>query len=214
MTYYHSQFTKMVGGMKGRSMIRVVGATWEDMVRVTRDRLEISVINRPPMKIDSWKSKSLPVLRIDANDEGLEYLESIGSDQVSEDHILVQTWIIRRELYARSFEITEEIERFFDQGVRGSLRELLKRGLWIDQPGTLGLQNLNDRLEKIDLGRRSDLNFSREQPTEPGKWDRDAKRDDIPDPDQAYVNATESVRETLRQQKPWMASKWIVEYGL
>lgn len=212
MTYYHSEFVKMVGGLKGRPMRRIVGATWEDMVKVSRERPEISVINRPAMKVGSWKSKSLPVLRIDG--DASEILDEIGSDQVSEDHILVQTWILRRELYARSFEITEEIDAFFDKGIRGSLRELLKKGLWIDQPPTVGLQNLNNRLEKIDLGRRSDLKFSSEQPIEPGRYDRDAKRVDIRDPDQEYLGETPKGREYLRNQKPWMASKWIEKYGV
>lgn len=215
MSYYHSSVVRGFGGLKGRLMRRVVGDTWEEMLTISRLNPETTVINCPPTGVDSWKSRSLPTLKIDADQE--DYLDEICSAEVSEHHILVQTWRIREEIYASRHEVTPEIGRFFANGIRGSLRELLKAGAWIDKPENHGLQNLNKQLEKIDLGRRSDLKFSSNSQGDLlkrfTKYDKDAHRDDLVDPSHEYLHADPAKRIALRKAKPWMATKWIAEFG-
>jgi len=215
MSYYHSRFVRGVGGLKGRLMKRVVSDSWQEMKDLAMLYPDITTLNVPPMGVESYKSKSLPILRIDA--EGNDILDEIGSDEVSEHHILVLTWYLRREIYTNRYMMIPEVEKFFQQGIRGTTIDLLKWGEWIDQPETLGLQKLNAKIENCDLGRRSDLNFSSKQSKEAvDKYDRDRFRTDlvgIQSPDQEYESASPKGRERLRKQKPWLAAKWIETYG-
>ncbi len=126
MAYFHSKWARSRGGMKARMMRRIVGETWEEMLSLGRLYPENVVINVPPRGKDSFKSRSLPTALID---DDSELLDRVGSCEVSDDHILVLTWLIRRELYNKYHGSVED--KFFDTGVRGSLRELLKRGEWV-----------------------------------------------------------------------------------
>ena len=211
MSLYHSEFGRSFGGLKGRQMVRVVGDTWEEMLSVSREKPEISLLNRPRAQIDMFKSRSLPTLKVDSSELG-----QIESDRVSESHILVLTWVIRREIYCERFKTTVEVEKFFEIGIRGSMLHLLLHGDWIDEPGTIGLQNLNTKLEKIDLGRRSNLNYSKVQDLTSLKYDYDAKREDltpISELHQSYELADPEKRAAMRSQKPWLATKWIEDFG-
>ena len=128
MAYFHSQWARSRGGLKRRSMLRIVGETWEEMLSLARLYPEQTVVNSPPRGVDSYKSRSLPMLWID--EEATDVLDSVKSVQVSDDHILVLTWLIRKELYNKYQGSGQD--KFFDKGIKGSLTEMLRRGAWID----------------------------------------------------------------------------------
>lgn len=160
MAYFHSRLVRSRGGLRQRLMKRVVGESIEEMTSIARLWPDQTAINLPPRGKECHKSKSLPMLWVDS--ERMDILEQIGSESVSEEHILVLTWMLRREWYETRSGIgmPEDIARFFELEIRGNLIKLLRSGNWIDDPESQSLKNLNQRLEKIDLGRRSDLKFS------------------------------------------------------
>lgn len=138
MAYFHAKWARNRGGVKRRSMLRIVGETWEEMLSLARTYPEQTVINVPPRGVDSYKSRSLPMVWID--EDASKVLELIGSVEVSDDHILVLTWMIRQEIYWK-YQGHDQ-DRFFVRGIRGSLGELLKKGLWVDSPSQVSLQKI------------------------------------------------------------------------
>ncbi len=153
---------------------------------------------------------------VDADREDI--LTDLDSVEVSDEHICLLTWMIRRELYASRVGMTDDVEHFFDLEIRGNLIKLLVRGSWVDEPENLGLKKLNYRLEKIDLGRRNDLNFSRWQ-SDVHKYDQDLiqknmkKNAQLPDWEKMYLNGDKAFREELLNQRPWMRSMMEEKYG-
>jgi hypothetical protein len=101
-------------------------------------------------------------------------------------------------------------------------------GSWVDSPSSLGLENLHKRLEKIDLGRRSDLNFSSQQ-SAIQKYDQDFTRtedikshrrndpdevdDDAPDYNALYRDGSKEDRQHLWDTRPWQQPMWEATYG-
>lgn len=214
MVLFHSRTVRSVGGLKRRKARRVVGETFEEMLRVSGENPESCTINRPPRDVESYKSRSLPMLWVD--DHRRDLFEKYESEEVSDDHIHVLTWMLRKKMYFDHFRWSKDVETFFTRGIRGAVVELLSRGSWVDDPETPGLTNFNKQVEKIDLGRRSDLNFNSRQNLDIMKYDLDAKRTDLPDPfqrDQEYAQADFMNRRAMREQKPWMAAAWLAQYG-
>lgn len=223
MAVFHSKWVRNRGGLRRRAMRRVVGETVEEMARITRAYPEATVINWPPRSHDSWRSRSIPALWLDADREDI--LTELGSCEVSEEHIIVLTMMIREELYRTRVGHTPETEKFFELEVRGKMIQLLKSGSWVDHPESLSLQNLNSRLEKIDLGRRSDLNFSSRQSLIGLKYDQDlraAKKEQRKqgisqepemDWEELYRDGSKDVRKEIVRSRPWMRIPLTEKYG-
>lgn len=215
MSLFHTNTVKLIGGLRGRAVRRVVGEEWEEMLSFSREDPEAITITAPPMDRMVYKSKSIPMVRIDAERDDI--LRARDSSLVSDHHILVLTWLIRREIYMARYPTNDVIDKFFDKGIRGSMGDLLKSGSWIDEPENHRVENLNQMLRKIDLGRRSHLNYTSNQVM----WvdlskktkDKDSGRTDLTDPYADYEKAPTEARAQLRKAKPWMAAKWLELYG-
>lgn len=221
MAYFHGKWTRNRGGMKRRPMLRMVGETIEEMLNVQRRWPESVVINWPPRGKDTHKSKSLPMLWIDADRRDI--LEALDSAEVDDNYLRLLTWFIREEFYrTRCGGMRPEVDRFFKTEIRGTLIRLLRDGSWVDHPENLGLKKLNARLEKIDLGRRSDLNFSSQQ-SAIQKYDPDFQSSDRADPEfrdepemdweEQYRNGSKVTREEILSSRPWMHSVLVEKYG-
>lgn len=231
MAYFHEKFPKSKGGKKRRVMRRVCGETIDEILSVARRWPEATTINLPPRSADAWKSKSLPMLHVDV--ERRDILEELKSAEVSQEHIRVMTMQLREDWFRTRCEryMTKEVERFFRNEVRGKVILLLRSGSWVDQPENLGLQNWNNRVEKLDLGRRSDLNFSSDpipidqvQNYDPdykpshlatqrfGPKDKVIHEDSTPDFLAMYRDGTQEVRRELWSSRPWQQYAFR-EYG-
>ena len=230
MAYFHSKWTRSRGGLKGRLMRRVAGETLEEMQSLHRAYPDHTTINWPPRGQKALKSRSLPMLWVDA--DRTDILEGVESSEVPDSYILVLTWLLRREFWLKYGAGEIDGDSFLTVNIRGALIQLLRAGDWIDQPSSLGLENLQYKLEKIDLGRRSDLNFSsRQSPIQ--KYDQDYKHDqhepapvlDVTredggnpetaevDFDKMYRDGSREVRMDLWETRPWMRSSWSEKYG-
>jgi hypothetical protein len=207
-------------------MRRVVGETIEEMKSVARRWPDDVSINWPPRSRDAYRSRSIPMLFVDVRRED-EILRELESVDVPEEYITLLTMMMRERHYnEKCGGPTEDSAKFFEQEIRGKTILLLRAGAWIDEPSSLSLQNLNKRIEKCDLGRRSDLNFSS---TPIGldrvqKYDQDFKQtgegkvEDLhenkaPDFDFMYFSGSKEEREQLLTERPWMRSSWIERYG-
>jgi hypothetical protein len=203
-------------------MRRVAGETVEEMQSVKRRWPDQTAINWPPRSRDSWKSKSLPILWVDADREDI--LQELESVEVPEEYLAVLTMMIRCELYGRNVGQTEGTEKFFRREIRGKLIQLLRLGAWIDEPESSTLRNLNARLEKIDLGRRSDLNFSSKQSLGPQKYDQDRTRyhgksqkfqngGAEMDFEALYRDGSRDTRLEILSNRPWMKTLLVEKFG-
>lgn len=174
-------------------------------------------INWPPRTTKALKSKSGIRMFLDASREDI--LEELDCAEVSENHVKLLTCMLRKQYFERYFTLTDDETKWLDTQIRGTLHQLLRAGDWIDEPENLGLKKLNNRLEKFDLGRRSDLKFSSVQSLGKQKYDPDfsEKRikdlEETPDFDLQYQDGTPETRKSLREERPWMAKHWIESYG-
>lgn len=196
-------------------MRRVAGESIEEMRSLGREYPDNVSINWPPRGHACLKSRSLPMMWVDA--DRLDILEQIESTMVSDDYIRVLTWFIRQEFWEKHGVFSDEGRSFFELNVRGATIQLLRSGTWVDEPETLGLQKLNQRLEKIDLGRRSDLNFSSTQ-SEIMKYDQDQRIDKAEsakgvDFEAQYRDGTPEARKEILASRPWMESMLVDRYG-
>lgn len=215
MTMYYAGTVRSIGGRKKRAVYRFQADNWVELKAFADRWGENCVLLAPPRGVHDYKSKIMPNVLLDA--VCTEEAADEGAVRVSDRHILVLAWLQRREFYALRHEITPEIEKFFELGTRGAMVKLLRAGEWYEHPKNSGHVILNVKLEKIDLGRRSDLRYARKQDST--KYDQDMRKDRLqelysePGPDDAYIQADATTRARMRGAKPWMASKWIRFYG-
>jgi hypothetical protein len=211
-------------------MRRVVGETLEEMSSAARRWSEVVSINWPRRTRDAYRSKSIPTLYVEHEHES-EILEALDSVEVPETYISVLTMMIREQFFnEKCGGPTPESAKFFEQEIRGKTILLLRAGDWIDEPSSLSLKNLNSRLEKLDLGRRSDLNFSSNPvPIDRvQKYDPDFKKvgkkgsrystesgieNDTPDFETLYRDGSTEQRTEILESRPWMRFMLIEKYG-
>ena len=223
MPYFHDKWVKNRGGRARRPMIKVLGLRIEELMKLAREYPEATTINLPPRSKDAWKSRSLPMVWVDESRKDI--LEAIDSCQVDENYLRVISFILRRDWYSQKIGMTPEVEKWFALEIRGNLARLLRAGSWVDEPENLGLKTLNGLLEKIDLGRRSDLKFSSyASPKVIQNYDQDFVEDesgdlvlkhdtDIPDFDTMYRDGSKEIREEILSSRPWMKSMLVEKYG-
>lgn len=221
MAYFHS---KTPVTKKGRVLWSVLGETREEMMSVTRRWPEHVLINLPPRGRDSYRSKSLPHLYVDY--DRVMILEALESCEVPDEYMTLLRMRLRRAIYNEIVGECEQSRKFFEQEVRGKTIQLLRRGAWIDEPSSLSLKKLNQDIEKCDLGRRSDLNFSSNPISlnKVQKYDQDyrvTKDGDVVDlhpvegPDfmKLYREGSKEIRQELWDNRPWQRSMFKDKYG-
>jgi hypothetical protein len=209
-------------------MIKVVAETVEELQSLHRLYPDHTTISLPSRGKEAYKSKSLPQLWIDADQRDL--LMIVESTEVDENYLRMVTWLLREDFFnTKCAQYRDEVsDRFFATEIRGNLIRLLRMGSWVDSPSSLGLEKLNKRLEKIDLGRRSDLNFSSQQ-SAIQKYDQDFTRDEDfkprphaeveepvdegPDWKAMYRDGSKATREDILSTRPWMRSSLVDQYG-
>lgn len=226
MAYFHSRFVKSRGGRASKAMRRVCGETIEENLSVARRWPEATMINWPPRGRDAYRSKSLPTLFVSADRQDI--LDEIESVEVPEEYITVLTMMMRERFYnEKCGGPTPESEKFFTTEIRGKIILLLRAGAWVDEPSSLSLKKLNNRIEKCDLGRRSDLKFSSNPIplTKVGRaHDKDFKiekdgtvvdrhPDTGPDFEAMYRDGSPEVRQDILTRRPWMRNQLVPLYG-
>lgn len=218
MAYFHSKLPKSVGGMKRRIMTRVVGETLDQMRSVARRWPEATVITSFPRSVGNVRTRGEMKLFVDVDRRDI--LEELDSAEVSDNHIKLITYELRLAWFEKIGHLSEADRHWLKTQIRGTLHQLLRFGDWVDHPENLGLKNLNYRLEKFDLGRRSDLKFSSDQ-SGAHKYDYDAKRTDLEpeavdaDPDwrSMYRDGSSETRQRVLAERPWLKSSLVEEYG-
>jgi hypothetical protein len=209
-------------------MRRLCGETLEEISTVARRWPEATTINWPPRGSDAYRSKSLPLLFVDADRQDI--LDELESVPVPEEYITVLTMMTRERFFnEKCGGPTEASSKFFAIEIRGKVIQLLRAGAWIDDPSSLSLKNLNNKIENCDLGRRSDLKFS----SNPIPLDRvqkydqdlrhakdDGRADDsnldeeaTPDFESMYRDGSTEQREEILRSRPWMRSMLAEKYG-
>lgn len=217
MTLFYSENTRSIGGKKRRRVIPVVSDEFGELWNFRKKYADHCELIMPERGVKAYKSRRLPVLLLD--EEWRDLLQVEDAEKVSAMHVKVLTWVLRKQIYLSYHpEPPAEIIKFFDAGIRGTLRELLKSGLWIDEPETPGIKTFQSELEKIDLVRCSHLKFSSQQPGEEKlfyreKREYDRQLEEFGDPDTEYREGSSETRARLREERPWMAEKWIEVYG-
>src|SRR6478609_6362189 len=84
LAYFHSKIPKIVGGVKQRVMLRVVGETIEQMRSAARRFPEATVITAFPRSVANIRSKGVMKLLVDVG--RMDVLEALESSEVSENH--------------------------------------------------------------------------------------------------------------------------------
>lgn len=219
MAYFHVKRPQLRGGKKRRAMIRVVGETIEEMRSVKRRWPDQATLNLPERTPRDIRSRSEIMLFVDADRP--EILEELESTEITEKYRILLTCMLREQFFRQYVSLNEEDEKWLAARVRGALHLLLSYGEWVDQPESLSLQKLNARLEKFDLGRRSDLKFSSEQ-SAIQKYDRDRvepqeepeEEEEIPDFDAMYRDGDKETRQQLWKDRGWRRPEWLkLGYG-
>ena len=213
MAYFHSRSPKSPAG---KPKWKVVGDKVEEILTLGREYPEVKTIvpDRRNTKITS-KSQAIYAL---VPYERTDILEKIDSTAVSDLHISVMSMILREENWGTRFGHTDSSRAYFTREIRGKTIQLLTRGAWIDEPSSLGLKKWNNRVENLDLGRRSDLKFSSTQ-SERLKYDADAKREDLGASSEEdwiyeYRNASpEKRKEIFQELMPWRKPMILEKFG-
>lgn len=209
MAYFHKKWAETTGGRAKHLRIKILGETLEELLSLRRAFPEAVTIVVPPRGHDSYRSKSLPHAKIPA--DRTDILEAVDSCPVDENYLKLISFILREDIYRHRVGHTPETEKWFQNEIRGKLILLLRMGSWVDEPENLGLKNLQQRLEKIDLGRRSDLKFSSRQSLTDLKYDQDirmAKKAEEPEEEEEpfwlkeYRNAGTEQRMDLYKKLP------------
>lgn len=215
MAYFHEQNARNRGGLARISKIKVIGETIEEQQKLKIQFPDAVTICWPDRRTGNYKTRTQPEVWLNAN--RTDILEKIGSVAVPKPYIVVLTMMLREMWWIRSQNWTEEMEKWFEKEIRGKTIDWKKSGLKIENPENLSLQKLNERLEKIDLGRRNDL----KQAGGPTKYDQDANRTDLDqklDPrERSYRDGNSITRQQILDRLPahekWKRNLWISRYG-
>jgi hypothetical protein len=109
-----------------------------------------------------YKSKTPIRLLLPEHQEFL--LERENVCQIPDSYVPVLNMMMREQYsHLSGVGVTEESRKFFEREIRGKIIDLCRSGTIVDFPEDSRLENLNNQLAKIDLGRRSDLKFSSTQ---------------------------------------------------
>ena len=128
------------------------------------NRIELR-LNVPNRGLNMHKSKQ-PV-RVLIPGKWKTWLEDMGKCWIPDKYVPVLNMMLKKQYSAYSGKgLTPEMEKHYNAEIRGKVIDLLRSGEWVDEPEHPDLEFLNQQLEKIDLGRRSDLKFSSTQSLE------------------------------------------------
>jgi hypothetical protein len=221
MAYFHSPIPVR---KRGREYISVLGETREEILSAGRAYPDDVLINMPPRGRDSYRSRSLPQIYVPA--DRMDILGALESCLVSPDYMPVLRMMLREAIYNEVHGETEESRKFFQLEIRGKVIQLLRSGSWVDEPSSLSLKKLNSRIEKCDLGRRSDLNFSSNPVplSKLQKYDQDFKvtkdgdvvdrhEHEAPDWNELYRYGSPDTRNEILENRPWMRTSLVELYG-
>jgi hypothetical protein len=203
MAYFHRDLVQSIGGKKGRPVIKVVGESWEEMRSLHREYPDETVLIYPKRGSGNFKRRPFPELWLDADKKAI--LDEIESAEVGQWTIRALTMMIRHEFWLKYGDGESEIEHWFQKEIRGKIIEMRKWNEWSNGSENQGLNNLMAKLEKIDLGRRNDLN-----PHHPeyrtNKYGSHSQTDDdqVVDWGAKYRNSSPEERIRLLEEHPWL----------
>jgi hypothetical protein len=219
MAYFHSMYIRSRGGPGRKDRIKVIGETIEEQKDLKRRFPDATTINWPSTREGKYKSRSLPEVWLNADRQDI--LAEIESCEVPEPYIPVLTMMMRELFWKRTRHWDEEMEKYFELEIRGKTIGLITSGLVIKDTENLNLQNLHRRLEKIDLGRRTDLNLLEGIDTANRKYDQDIGRTDLEikltDQERAYRDGTTKQQIEIEDQliqdgQGWKIGLWRSRY--
>lgn len=212
MAYFHENFVRDRGGTAAISRIKVIGETVHEQRQLKIKFPDAVTICWPDRHTPRYKSRKLPEVWLNADRKDI--LDQIGSVGVPKPYIVVLTMMLREEFWKASRHWNEEMESYFRLEIRGKTIDLIKSGSVIKEPENPNLQKLNRRLEKIDLGRRADLNFYLGPDLANMKYDQDAKRtdldEDISDQERAYRDGNSAQCDAIEAQLEADGLKWKI----
>lgn len=196
MSIYYSTEIIKTGGKVQYPCRRVVTDEIDELMLVFRklrtiDKASVS-LQVPPRGLPATKSKKLPFIQV--RESLIDEVRSLGGVKIPDAYLWVLIYQLKELFYRLDEESQcEKGDQYFVRKIRSKVVELLvgKRcitgnfapGEWVDDPSDLEdpevgrvIKTLNRRIEKIDLGRRSDLNFSSKQEVDAEmKYERNKK---------------------------------------
>lgn len=212
MAYFHSPNVRKRGGSGSRDRIKVIGETVQEQKLLKINFPDAVTITWPERRGGDYKSRTLPEVWLNADRKDI--LEQIESCEVPEPYITVLQMMMRELWWKESRYWDEAMEKYFRDEVRGKTILLVRSGSVIKEPENPNLQKLNRRLEKIDLGRRKDLNFYLGTNLTNMKYDQDAKRTDLDtkldDQERAYRDGNSLQRQQILDQLEADGLKWKI----
>lgn len=172
MEIYYSKNHFELGGQGKIFVYRVVADRPEDFFEMFR-RLRLKAaphVERvrmvvPPRDLAGYKSKIWPhvTVRVECED----FLKEMGAVKIPDGYFHVLAVMLKRDMYLVDHPLTPEVDKYFELKIRSKVIQLLESGDYVYEPGEYPVEkaiasiyHLNAAIEKIDLGRRSDLNFS------------------------------------------------------
>lgn len=220
MAYFHENYARNRGGTAKIARIKVIGENIREQRALKVKFPDVVTISWPDRRNANYKSRALPEVWLNADRKDI--LEQIESCEVPKAYIVVLTMMLREEFWKASRHWNEEMEKYFRLEIRGKTIDLIRSGSVIKEPENPNLQKLNKRLEKIDLGRRTDLNFYLGVDLTKLKYDQDARRTDLKqelsDQERAYRDGSSTQRQEILDQLTadglkWKTGLWISRYG-
>lgn len=160
---YVSTFPREVGG-KGTNYYHVGGSfTLADLKSAHSELVKAKAGSRiflPPRGRGILTSKITPRLMIP--EQNITIAVELGAVRVSIQHVAVLNWMLKREYYESysGIGMTEAADAKFTYEIRAKKNLLLRSGEWVDEPSDARIELLQQSIENIDRGRRSDLNHS------------------------------------------------------
>lgn len=168
----------------------------------------------PPRK-DSSGSKAKPLIWI--HETSFEsFRDTWNPVVVSDNHVEVVSAICKYRLAkSGTAPLSPRQETGFQLKIRSKLIQLLEAGDWIDDPREYfdhsqisRVQKLNWEFEKIDLGRRKDLNYSSIQENADSKLGRRSTKlyPEVTGILRDWIDSDEAGRQTIENEKPYLIS--------
>lgn len=169
MQLFICRFAYDVGGKGTNHYHSAATMTLEELRKAHATLVEKGIDCRlflPPRGKAILKSKVTPRLII--AERSVPRVVEMGAVKVPNEYIPILNWILKKEYYESysGVGMTEIAEKKFQHEIRAKRNILLRTQSWVDEPSDPALENLNQLIEKIDLGRRTDLQYSSHQDEE------------------------------------------------
>ncbi len=147
----------------------------------------------------------------------MQAVRDLGGVKIPARYLEFVVYQLKRRMHEQfvgADRVSSEASKYFEIKIRSKVIELLESGDWIESPEriedqgmSVALQKLNAAIEKIDLGRRSDLKFSsfQEENLRPRYSSKQKLYPRITNPSlREWIDGDEAERVEILRSRPWI----------